>query len=213
MTQNDSLILVGGGGHCKSCIDVIEQEGKHKIGGIIDLPHKIGEKILGYEVIGSDLDLPLIAKTHTKFLITIGHLGNPTLRNNILRVLVNLKVEMPVIASPSAYISKHSKIDFGSIIMHHALINAGVSVGNNCIINTKAIIEHDSQIGNNTHISTGAIINGDCSIEENCFIGSGVVVSHSIKINKNTIIGSGSSVIKNIIESGTYVGVPAKKIK
>ncbi len=27
---------MGGGGHCKSCIDVIEQEGKYKIAGIVD---------------------------------------------------------------------------------------------------------------------------------------------------------------------------------
>ena len=33
-----SIVLIGGGGHCKACIDVIEVEGKYNIIGIIDVP-------------------------------------------------------------------------------------------------------------------------------------------------------------------------------
>jgi hypothetical protein len=44
------IILVGGGGHCHSCIDVIEQEGKFEIAGIVDAI-KGGEKVLGYPVL------------------------------------------------------------------------------------------------------------------------------------------------------------------
>ena len=56
------IILIGGGGHCKSCIDVIEAEGKYDIAGILDMPEFVGEKILGYSIIGTDDDLPELSK-------------------------------------------------------------------------------------------------------------------------------------------------------
>ena len=34
------LLLIGAGGHCRSCIDVIEQEGRFRIAGVVD---KVGE--------------------------------------------------------------------------------------------------------------------------------------------------------------------------
>ena len=42
------IILIGGGGHCKSCIDVIESTNDFSIAGIIDSKDKIGDSILGY---------------------------------------------------------------------------------------------------------------------------------------------------------------------
>ena len=55
------IILIGGGGHCKSVIDVIEQEDKFKIAGIIDKSELLDSNILGYPVIGNDLDLETFA--------------------------------------------------------------------------------------------------------------------------------------------------------
>jgi len=49
--MKEKIILIGGGGHCKSCIDVVEQQGKYQIAGIVDLPEKLHQKLLGYEVI------------------------------------------------------------------------------------------------------------------------------------------------------------------
>ena len=54
--MKEQIILIGGGGHCKSCIDVIEQEGRFEIAGIVEKPDKVGEKVLGYPVIGTDAD-------------------------------------------------------------------------------------------------------------------------------------------------------------
>ena len=32
----DKLLLIGAGGHCQSCIEVIEQNNKYLIAGIVD---------------------------------------------------------------------------------------------------------------------------------------------------------------------------------
>ncbi|MDA3894014.1 MAG: acetyltransferase [Salinivirgaceae bacterium] len=182
------IILIGGGGHCKACIDVIETTGLYQIAGIIDTKDKIGEKVLGYSIIGCDDDIPKLSKTYNYFFITIGQIGEPKLRRQLFVKLKTLKLTLPVIISPHAYVSKHTIIGEGSIIMHHACVNAGASVGENCIINTKALIEHDATINNHTHIATGAIINGGVIVGENCFIGSGAVTKQMIKIQANQFI-------------------------
>jgi len=56
--SKQSIILIGGGGHCKSCIDVIEATNQFVIKGILDITQKLGEKILGYPIIGTNNDIP-----------------------------------------------------------------------------------------------------------------------------------------------------------
>lgn len=211
--KNPEIILVGGGGHCKACIDVIETEDKYQIIGIIDIPEKLGEEILGYKIIGNDDEIPQFIEKETYFLITLGHLGNPKLRIKLFELIQNNGGKFATVISPLAHISKHSIIGEGTIVMHHVIVNANAKVGKNCIINNKALIEHDTIINDDVHISTGAIINGTCEIGESCFIGSQSIINHIVKINSNIIIGSGSVVRKNLIEEGLYVGNPVKKIR
>lgn len=186
------LLLVGGGGHCKSCIDVIEEEGKFKILGIIDQKEKLGQTILGYEVIGTDEDFPNLIKHCGFFHITVGQIGSPNIRVKIFNQLKNLNAEFPVIISPLAHVSKYSKLGEGTIIMHYAMINADTSVGKNCIINTKSLIEHDSVIEDFCHIATGAIINGGTKVEKESFIGSGAVTKQGSVIPQKSFIKANS---------------------
>lgn len=211
--MNKNIILVGGGGHCKSCIDIIETECKYKINGIIDVPEKLGQDILSYKIIGNDADIPYFAKNGEYFLVTVGHIKNPKLRIELFDLIKENDGDLPVIISPLAHVSKYSTIEEGTIIMHQAIINVSSKVGKNCIINNKALIEHDVIIGNNNHISTNANINGECIIGNNCFIGSGVTVINGVSITDNCIISAGTVVTRNIEETGIYVGSPAKKIR
>ena len=196
--MKQKIILVGGGGHCKSCIDVIEQEGKCQIAGIVDTPEKLHQKILGYEIIATDDDLPQLVKEYDNFLITLGQIKSPEKRIRIFQTLKNLGVKLPVVISPLAYVSKHAEIGDGTIIMHHALINAGAKIGSNCIINNKALIEHDAIIGDHCHIATGAIINGGVKVGSGTFFGSNAVCKEYIEIGENVVIGCGAKIIKNI---------------
>ncbi len=153
---------------------MIEQEGRFEIAGIIDRVELVGEKVLGYEIIDSDENLSKYL--HIKnALITIGQIKSPDVRIKLFTMCKKLGFELPVIISPLAYVSKYAFVDAGSIVMHHALVNAGAKVGKNCIINSKALIEHDASIGDNCHISTGAVVNGGANVDENSFFGSNAV--------------------------------------
>lgn len=207
------IILIGGGGHCKACIDVIEREGRYRIAGIVDKEEKMNSSVLGYRIFATDQDLDRLIKKHSAFFITIGHIKNYMRRKQIFTMLTRKGVDIPSIISPSAYVSKHAKIGRGSIVMHRAFINADAAIGSNCIINTGSIIEHDCIIGDHCHISTGSIVNGECRIGEGTFVGSNCVISNGIKVKWHSVIGAGSIVVKTITGTGVYVGNPARKIR
>lgn len=201
-----NIILVGGGGHCRSCIDVIEQEGRFNIVGIIDLPEKQHQKILGYSVIGTDDDLPHLAAKYNHFLITLGQIKSPDTRITLFETIKSLGGTFPVIISPLAYVSKHSTIEEGTIVMHKALVNAGATIGKNCIVNTKGLIEHDVRIGDHCHIGTKAVINGGCTVGEGTFFGSTAMARECVEIGSRCVVGAGSKVMKNVADSKTYKG-------
>ncbi len=208
------LILIGGGGHCKSCIEVIESTGEFEIVGILDIPSKKGEKVLDYEVIGTDEDIPhFIAKGILHYFVTLGQIQSAVVKKKVFENIYKNKGVSPVIIARSALVSKRAEIGAGTIIMHGAIVNADVKIGENSIINTMANIEHDINIGNHVHVSTGAMINGQVNIGSEVLIGSNSVIRNVINICDNVVIGAGSVVTKDLTEAGTYVGNPLKKIK
>lgn len=195
--MKEKIILIGGGGHCKSCIDVIEHEGRFEIAGIVDIPEKKHHRVLGYPVIGTDSDLVKLTKTFPNVLITLGQIKSPNQRMNLYNMIKQTGARFPVILSPLAYISPHAQVAEGTIVMHHALINANASVGRNCIINTKALVEHDAIIEDYCHISTGAVVNGGVKIGSGSFFGSGAVSKEYTSIPSNSFIKANSLYRKN----------------
>ena len=207
MPEN-SIVLVGGGGHCASVIDVIEQEGKFVIAGIIDRQN-IGKKVLGYTIIASDSDLDTIAKEHKNFLITVGHIESNEARTRFFDQLKKLGAAFPAIVSPHAYVSKHASVGEGTVVMHNAFVNANAKIGRNTIINTAAIIEHDATVGDHCHISTAAVVNGGCIIGDHTFIGSNAMIKQYLSVGDHVVVGAGSVILNNLEPNGLYAGNPA----
>ena len=206
------LILIGGGGHCRSAIDVIEAEGSFSVVGITDQREKIGQKISGYEIVAADAKLPELIREHQNCLVTVGQLKNPELKVKLFEMATDFGAQFPTIISPNAFVSRHAEIEGGTILFHRSVVNAGSVIGKNCIINTGAIVEHDVTIGDHTHISPGSVVNGHCTIGSRTLIGSGTVIIQEVHIGDNIVVGANSTVTKNLTKPGVYIGSPAKKI-
>ena len=200
----DKILLIGAGGHARACIDVIETVGLFEISGLIEKDGKINYDSLGYPIIATDNDLQDLREQYSNALITVGQIKSPIARIKLYQLLKELGFTLPVIISSQAYVSKHTQIGDGTIIMHGAIVNANAKIGKNCIINNRALIEHDSIIGDHCHVSTGAIINGEVSVGNETFIGSGVITKQSISIGKNCIIGAGI-VLKKDVNSNEFL--------
>ena len=191
MKKND-LILIGAGGHARSCIDVIEQEGNFNITGLVGLESELGSQVNGYEVIATEASLSTLIGRAQFALIAVGQISSPDVRINLFQRALKAGFELASIFSPSAYVSPSAQIGRGTIVMPGAVINAGVKVGSNCIINSRALLEHDTQVLDNCHISTGAILNGSVFVKEGCFIGSGSVIKEAVSIGERSVVGMGS---------------------
>lgn len=203
----EPLILIGGGGHAVSCIDVIESQGLYSVEGIVDGGIPKGEKVLGYPILGGDEILPeLLASVTTKVCITVGQIKSPAIRQRLFFDLHKRNAEFPVIVSPSAHVSNHSVLGMGTIVLHGAVVNAHARVGIGGIINTGAIIEHDARVGDFCHVSTGAIINGASSIGDGSFVGSRAVLFQGITVARDSIIPAGMVVRKSVLTGGIFKG-------
>tara|TARA_B100001750_G_C15377957_1_gene530866 strand:- start:51 stop:662 length:612 start_codon:yes stop_codon:yes gene_type:complete len=200
----DEIILLGAGGHARSCMDVIELSGKFKIAGLVEKEESNSEENLVYPIIGNDNDLPDLRKKYGYALITVGQIKSTATRIRLFEILKNLEYKLPVIVSPRSHISQYSKIGVGTIIMHDVIVNANSEIGQNCIINNKVLIEHDVAVGDHCHIATGAILNGGVTIESRSFVGSGAVTKQFVSIGNSCVIGAGS-VIKKDIESNQVI--------
>jgi len=192
------LLLLGGGGHCRACIDVIESEAKCSIAGIVQPLSDGHDAVLGYPVLGTDSDLAdLLVKTHSA-LITIGQIKSPSTRIRLFDLLKSLAAQLPVVQSPTACCSRHATLGEGTILMHASLVNAKAYIGANCIINSQAVIEHDVEIEDHCHIATGARVNGGVLIGRGSFIGSGAILREGIEIGAGAVVGAGQLVLKDV---------------
>jgi len=220
----EKLILIGGGGHCKSCIDVIQAEGRFDIAGIVESAGTrpegianeesgIGRQVSGYQVIGTDLDLPELLAKYKNALITVGQIRSAEIRIKLYDLVAELGGVFPVIISPNAYVSKTALIRPGTIVMHHAVVNAEAIIGRNCILNTGSLVEHESVVGDHCHLSTCSVTNGQCKVGNRVFIGSRTVLSNNIEIGDDTVVAAGSVVLRSLHEPGTYTGNPLQKTR
>lgn len=201
------LILVGGGGHCKSVLEAAESAG-YSILGVLDLPEEVGKKILSTKVIGTDDDIPVYIDK-AEFVVTVGFIKNPSTRIKLYHRIKEAGGKFATIVASTAYVSKYATIGEGTVVLHQAFVNAGAKIGNNVILNTATNIEHDAVIGDHCHISTGTMVNGECKVGDKCFVGSQSVLANCISIGDDIIVSAGSFVRKSITEKGIYAGNPA----
>lgn len=210
--KDKKILLLGGGGHCKSVLDTLYKISLYDEIGVIDIPQAIDSKILDTKIIGSDNDLQsLYEEGYQNAFITVGSIGNPSLRIKLYHQLEKIGFHIPNVIDPSAIVSPYIKIGSGNFIGKNAIVNADAIIENGTIINTSSIVEHDCKVGSFAHLSPNSLICGNVTVGENVHIGASATVIQNVEIIDNAIIGAGSVVVQSISEEGIYYGVPASK--
>jgi sugar O-acyltransferase (sialic acid O-acetyltransferase NeuD family) len=205
MSDRRDILLIGAGGHARSCIDVVEEAG-FRIVGLVGVDTEMGLQTLGYRVLGTDADLPTL-RTHAALaLVTIGQLDTAAPRMTAIAAASAAGFTFPAIVSPHAHVSRHAVVGEGSIVMNGAIINAGANIGRHCIVNSQALIEHDAAVGDFCHISTASVLNGGVRVGQRCFVGSASVVRQYLEIGSDCFIAMGSVVRKDVINGGRVKG-------
>lgn len=208
------IVLVGAGGHALSVIDSIQSNRKYEIVGITDLGYVVGEKVLGYEVIGNDAILKSVFDNGVKYaFVTVGSVGNTFLREKLFYMLKRIGFSLPVIVDTSSNIGSDICLGEGAYFGKNTLVNSKSSIGDMAIINTGAIIEHSCCINEFTHIGPGAVICGDVKIGARTHIGANATVIQGVNIGDNSIIGAGSIVVRNVPSKVIAYGNPCKVVR
>jgi len=205
------LLLIGGGGHCHSVLDSVLSTDLYDDIGIIDTNDS---SYLDIPVIGTDADIPILIKEGwTEAFVTVGSVGNTTVRRRLYEMVKQYGFSIPTIIDPTAIVGKCIKIQEGTFIGKRAVINSGSSIGVCSIVNTGAILEHDCVIGDFTHISPGATLCGHVKVSADSHVGAGSVVKQLVEIGNNVLIGAGSVVVKNIPDNVKAYGNPCRVIE
>lgn len=200
------VIIIGASGHGKVIADIIVSSGNVVKGFLDDADDIQGKSIIGFPVLGKISDY----KDHLdcQFIIAI---GNPYVRKKISE---SIDVKWYTAVHPSAVISKFdTSIGEGTVLMANAVVNSSAKIGKHCIINTGAIVEHDNVLEDYVHLSPNVTLAGAVKVGKSTHIGVGSCTKQGLNIAADCIIGAGSVIVKDITESGTYIGVPAKRIK
>lgn len=207
---NKKVIIIGAGGHAKVIADIIQKAHDDIIGFLDDKLEKGKKVISNYEIIGQLEDIERFQQKDedTYFIIAI---GNNKIRKEIAEKYKDISYYIAI--HPSAQIGLDVVIEKGTVVMANACINSSAKIGKHCIINTGAIIEHDNILEDYVHISPNSALGGTVIIGENVHIGIGTTVKNNVSICSNCTVGAGAVVTKNIDKEGTYIGVPAKRLK
>ncbi len=197
------LVILGASGHGRVAADIAGKNGYDSIAFLDDTKKTCGR----YPVMGESARF---SEYDCDFFVAI---GNPQARRRMQEMLLTAGKQVTTLIHPSAVIGEDVTLGTGTLVAAGAVINPGAVIGDGCIINTCASVDHDCVLEDFVHVAVGAHVAGTVSIGAGTWIGAGATVSNNLQICGGCMIGAGAVVIKSITESGTYVGVPAEKIK
>ena len=199
------LVIIGAGGHGSVVADAAAKSGYESI-CFLDDGGK--ESCLGYPVVGKTADAEKYKDCD--FFVAI---GNAKTREKVVEQLTGKGLKVVNVIHPSAIIAKGVTLGKGVLLAAGAVINPNANLGDGVIVNTMASVDHDNEVGKYAHISVGAHLAGEVFVGAYTWVGIGATISNAVKICEDCMIGAGATVVKDITEKGTYVGVPARKIK
>ena len=189
------IVLVGGGGHALSCLDVIVEAQDYDLVGYVATQESLCLKDAGLSFLGTDDILPKLSTRVTNFHVAIGQIKTAEPRVRAFELLQSLSCVLPVLNARDASIASNVSLGAGVLVGRNAIVNSHAAVGANSIVNSGAIIEHGAKIGEHCHIGPGAIILGDVVIGSSTFIGAGAIVREGIGVAPNSVIGAGVRVM------------------
>lgn len=213
-----NLILVGGGGHCKSVLDTVIRLKKYDNIHILDPSIDPGKKLLNCATVigGDELLISLYEEGERQAFVSVGSIKSSWVRNKLYDSIVDIGFSIPNIIDPSAVISPSVSLGLeqddeykgiGIFVGKGVIVNADVSIKRCAIINTSAVIEHECQIGAFTHISVNATLCGQVIVGDHSFIGAGSTVIQGIEIGNNVTIGAGSLILRDVKDGEKVTGI------
>ncbi|MBW4081655.1 acetyltransferase [Paenibacillus sp. S150] len=204
------LIVLGGGGHAKVCLDLISRQNLRCLGYVAPAPSP--ELDARHTYMGTDEIINNFLQEEILLVNGVGKISGSAVRKRIFENFKSRGYSFATIIHDSCIIADDTLIQEGAQLMAGVIINTGSIIEANAIINTRAVIEHDCFVGRHSHVSPGAVVCGGCYIGSHVHVGAGSTLIQKIKVGDESIIGAGSLVLRDVKEDSLVFGVPAKEV-
>jgi sugar O-acyltransferase (sialic acid O-acetyltransferase NeuD family) len=187
--------LIGAGGHAR---EVMMQMGEQ-------LPCFVEDKYMTKDT------LPLSQFNPQEYEVMVA-IGCSTDRFDVVQKLPR-ETKFFTFIDPTALIGKDAKIGEGTFIGANVIVTTNVKIGKHALLNRASQIGHDTVIGDYFSAMPNSVVSGNVTIYDLVYLGTNSSIKEKITIPSLVTIGLNSGVVKHIESSGTYVGVPSKRIK
>lgn len=204
--MNKESVIIGYSGHAFVVADVLMASDFNCVAYCEEDPKEFNPYNLRYLGFERKEDVLKLLMGMNAFL----GIGDNMIRSKVFNYLAANKVNMPVLAHPSAIVSKLAKVGDGTAVMPGVVVNSLAKIGKGVICNTSSVIEHECEIGDFAHIAPGAVIAGNVRIGTHSFVGANATIRQGITVGDNVVIGAGSVVVSNVPDGVTIYGNPAK---
>jgi len=209
----DNVVIIGSSGHARVVADIVAQEGRLNIVGVVDRFRAVGEQACGHAILGGEDDLPDLRKLHDLHGAIIA-IGDNFVRSQVAARVRELCPNLPFFSAvhPNACVASDASLGAGTVVMAGVVVNPGSVIGRFCILNTGCSLDHDSTLDDFASLAPGARTGGNCRIGAYTAIGIGAILSHGTSVGEHTVIGAGSVVTKSIDALAVAYGIPAKVV-
>lgn len=208
------LLVLGAGGHAKVVAETALACGaSSRIAFLDDRFTKVDDRqpVLGCPVIGP-LALALQADIRSQFDAAVVAIGHASTRLNWIQQLQVAGYHLPVLTHPTAWVSPSAQLGPASVVFAQVAVQADTSIGAGAILNTGCSVDHDSQLADGVHLCPGSRLAGEVRVGAQSWIGIGASVIQQVCIGSNVTVGAGTVVIRDLPDSVTAVGVPARVV-
>lgn len=207
------LVIIGSGGFGREVQELVEEinaaSPTWNFLGYIDDSIE-GETIEGDKILGNlEYLCQLEVKPHAVIAI-----ASASVRERIAKRCDAAGVPFATIIHPTVKLRGHlCTVGEGTIMCEGAGTAINCHIGKHCIFNMFSGMGHDSVMEDFSSMMSHTTTGGDVHIGKGCYFGLRCTVINQITIGDNCTFGAGAVVVRDALEAGTYVGVPAKMIK
>jgi len=209
-----NVAVIGGGGHSKVIIDILEKMGGMRIVGIVDANLPMDQHVLGYEVLGRDADLcRLISDRGIQGLVMA--IGDNWRRSRIVASIQSIcpTIEFPNAIHPSAELAKNVHLGIGSVFMAGCVVNSEAAIGNFCILNTNCSVDHDGKVGDFASFAPNSCAGGAVKVGDFTAVCLGANIIDRLTIGSHTVVGAGATVLCDLPSHVVAYGTPARIVR